>query len=54
MIVTALAEKTVVNHMVNIQLIEKGVSVLKELNNLSRQSDGLLTLETEAVKTTTS
>lgn len=57
-VVAALAEKPVVNDLVDVELVQKGVAVLKDgvsqpnTTILVEQCD--LTLETDAVKTTTS
>lgn len=56
MIVAAVAEKSVVHHVVDVELIQERVTVLQQ-NVSSLYGVGkrvLLTLDTDAVKTTTS
>lgn len=58
MVVAALAEQAVVNNLVDVELIKEGIAILLELCQYARGGEAagavLHTLETEAVKTTTS
>lgn len=55
MVVTALTEESVVNNLVNIELVQKRISILWHRQLSGRSTfHSKLTLETEAVKTTTS
>lgn len=53
-VVATLAEKTVVNNAVNVELVEKRITVLQLLAMLLEKARNAHTLETDAVKTTTS
>ena len=56
MVVAALTEESVVNNLVNVQLVQERVSILRIVSKSPDRStnEARLTLETEAVKTTTS
>ena len=56
MVVAALTEESVVNNLVNVQLVQERVSILRIVSKSPDLStnEAKLTLETEAVKTTTS
>jgi hypothetical protein len=53
-VVTAFTEEPVMYHAVNVELVQQWVAVLRMLATSFLQQGGILTLETEAVKTTTS
>jgi hypothetical protein len=53
-VVATLTEKPMVHNAVNVQLVEKRVAILIGISLAFNMSNGTLTLDTEAVKTTTS
>ena len=55
-VVAALTEESVVNNLVNVQLVQERVSILRIVSKSPDRytNEARLTLETEAVKTTTS
>lgn len=53
-VVAAFAEKSVVNNAMDVELIKEGITILLSLAELPEQTMQPRTLETDAVKTTTS